>query len=261
MSALADLQSAFQDYLLGRPNDMPARVRATSKADAATLLAVYGAAYVARLVEALQNDFPGLYVWMGAQRFDALARAYVAAHPSRQPNARWFGRDLPAFVRRAAPWAGDAAVGDLAALDWAVGEAFDAADSDLVTFADLAGQPPDAWPTLCFAVVPSARRLDLQSNADAIRRAATTAAPLPAAETGTLHALLVWRRGLEVEILALEPDAASAFDALAAGEPFAAICDRLGRFHAGEEAAAMRAAGLLRAWIELDLIAAVATHS
>src|SRR5690554_319690 len=100
MSALADLQSAFQDYLLGRPNDMPARVRATSKADAATLLAVYGAAYVARLVEALQNDFPGLYVWMGAQRFDALARAYVAAHPSRQPNARWFGRDLPAFVRR-----------------------------------------------------------------------------------------------------------------------------------------------------------------
>ena len=71
------------------------------------------------------------------------------------------------------------------------------------------------------------------------------------------QALLVWRRGLETEVLALEPDAACAFDLLAAGAPFAEICDRLGGFHA-EEAAAMRAAGLLRAWIELDLIAAVA---
>ena len=256
MTCLAELQRDFQDYLLGRPHHMLARVRATTKADAATLLDVYGAAYVLRLVEVLQNDFPGLCAGAGPERFDRLARDYVAAHPSDHPNARWFGRHLPAFVKRATPWAEEAVLGDLAALDWAVGEAFDAAGSDLVTFADLAAQPPEAWPSLRFAAVPSMRRLDLTTNADAIRHAATAGAPLPEAEATAPRPLLVWRRSLETEMLVLEPDAAAAFDALAVGEPFGLICERLGRFHAEQEAA-MRAAGLLRAWIELDLIAAV----
>ncbi|WP_119420348.1 HvfC/BufC family peptide modification chaperone [Desertibaculum subflavum] len=254
-TALAGLQRDFQDYLLGRPHEMLARVRSTAKADAATLLDVYGAAYVLRLVEVLENDFPGLRAWIGPERFDALARAYIAAHPSDHANARWFGRHLPGFVRQAAPWSGECAIRDLAALDWAVGEAFDAAESDLVTFADMAGQPPEAWPGLRFAVVPSVRRLDLKTNADAIRRAATAGEALPEIEPAP-RALAVWRRGLETEILDLEPDALVAFDALAAGEPFARICERLGDFHP-EEMAAVRAAGLLRAWIELDLIAVV----
>lgn len=255
---LAELQRDFQDYLLGRPHDMLARVRSTAKADAGTLLGVYGAAYVLRLIEILQNDFPGLQARLGPDRFDSLARDYIAAHPSDHPNARWFGRHLPAFARRAMPWAAETVTGDLAALDWAVGEAFDAAGSDLVTFADLAALPPEVWPDLRFTAVPSARRLDLACNADTLRSAATGGQSLPPAEaTAGARPLLVWRRGLETETLVLEPDAATAFDALAAGEAFARICERLSGFHA-EEAAAMRAAGLLRAWIELDLIAAVA---
>lgn len=256
MTALVELQRDFQDYLLGRPHDMLSRVRSTAKADAATLLDVYGQAYVLRLVEVLENDFPGLHAWLGPEGFDALARAYVAAHPSDHPNARWFGRHLPGFVRQTVPWADQAVIGDLAALDWAVGEAFDAAGADPVTFADLMGVPPKAWPGLRFAVVPSTRRLRLTSNADAIRAAATAGGGLPPHEASAPRALVVWRRGLETEILALEEDAATAFDCLAAGTSFAEICDRLGAFHA-DEAAALRAAGLLRAWIELDLIAAV----
>ena len=59
-ASLADLQRAFQDYLLAHSDGLAAAVRDTAKADRATLLDVYRDAYSLRLIEVLTNDYPGL---------------------------------------------------------------------------------------------------------------------------------------------------------------------------------------------------------
>src|SRR5205814_9105634 len=92
--SLADLQRAFQDYLLASSESFAAAVRDTKKADRTTLLDVYRDGYALRLVEVLTNDYPGLMAMAGPADFDHLARAYIAAHPSRYASVRWFGQHL-----------------------------------------------------------------------------------------------------------------------------------------------------------------------
>ena len=36
----------------------------------------------------------------GPADFDHMARAYIAAHPSRHPSVRWYGRGLADFLSR-----------------------------------------------------------------------------------------------------------------------------------------------------------------
>ena len=89
--SLADLQRAFQDYVLASDPGFTAKVRDTSKADRTLLLDVYRDGYALRLIEVLTNDFPGLLAMAGPEDFDRMARAYVAAcrrAASTRPAAR-----------------------------------------------------------------------------------------------------------------------------------------------------------------------------
>ncbi len=83
--SLADLQRAFQDYVLESGDGFTGSVRDTSKADRTTLLDVYRDGYALRLIEVLTNDYPGLMAMAGPADFDHVARAYIAAHPSSRP--------------------------------------------------------------------------------------------------------------------------------------------------------------------------------
>ena len=81
--ALETLQADFQNYILGDDAAMAGKVRATAKADAATLLAVYRDGYALRLLEALETNFSTLKQVLGDEDFDTLGRGYIAAHPCR----------------------------------------------------------------------------------------------------------------------------------------------------------------------------------
>ncbi|WP_163367521.1 HvfC/BufC N-terminal domain-containing protein, partial [Klebsiella aerogenes] len=66
--------------------------------DAGPGLQVYRHAYRARLAEALADNYTVLARALGDEAFDALAQAYLAAHPSRHPSIRWFGAALADFM-------------------------------------------------------------------------------------------------------------------------------------------------------------------
>lgn len=256
MIALPSLQGEFQDFLLDRPGNFAARIKPGGKADSAELLNIYHNAYAARLVEVLGNDYPALKAMMGGKPFDEMARAYVAANPSRHPSARWVGSSLSTFLAQTPPYAANAALGEMAAFEWAQVGAFDAADIDAMTFEQMAAIPVETWPGMRFHLAPSLRRLALSHDVPAIWTAVVNekrASKPPIAAAARRCEWLVWRSGLEVRFRPLEVDEAWALDEAGKDGDFAALCEGLRRWIEGDRAA-FRAAELIKGWIETGLI-------
>ena len=254
--SLADLQRAFQDYMLATSDGFRSAVRDTSKADRATLLDVYRDGYALRLIEALTTDYPGVMAMAGPADFDHMARAYIAAHPSRKPSVRWYGRDLGDFLAITAPYNGTPAAAEMARFEWALGEAFDAPDVTPVTADALMALPQEAWESLSFATHPSLRRITLAFEAPQAwqRRQEVGPGVLEVDRAPEPLVWAIWRPDLVSNFRSLAHDEAAMLDALVAGRPFPELCEALVPF-TGEDQAPARAASLLRAMVEGGMIA------
>ena len=76
MGRLPEIQTDFQSYLLNGDAAIGAHVVGTERVPIATRLAIYGDGYRARLIEALQANFPVLSDLLGEGDFETLAAAY-----------------------------------------------------------------------------------------------------------------------------------------------------------------------------------------
>ena len=253
--SLADLQRAFQDYVLASDQVFTAAVRDTSKADRVTLLDVYRDGYALRLIEVLTNDFPGVLAMAGPEDFDFMARAYIAAHPSRHPSVRWFGKGLADFLIATAPYDKSPAVAEMARFEWALGEAFDSVDVEPLRAEAVMAVPPEAWETISFAPIPSLRCLSFVCDVPPAwqRRDEVEPGALEAAELEAPVPWAIWRPERVSNFRSLEPDEAAMLDSMISGQPFPALCEALLPY-VEEDHAAARAAGLLRAWVEEGMI-------
>ena len=133
---------------------------------AAERVGVYHEMYVLRMAEALESDYPALAHFLGPGRWQETARAYVTAHPSRSYTLNALGRELPAWLLEAPALARRGFCHDLARLEWAISEAFDAEETPRLRQSELARVPPLAWPGA--RLVPSAalRLVALRWNAN-----------------------------------------------------------------------------------------------
>lgn len=215
---------------------------------AAQRAGIYHTAYRLRLDEVLAKDYPVLAA-VADETFADIAERYRRAHPSQHPSARWYGRHLPAML-------GDLALGDLASLEWALGEAFDAADADPVVIEDLAGLPTDAWSGLGFAFDPSLRLLSLKADLAPLLAADSPRHHGPIARRAAAADWLVWRHRHQAHWRVLSEDEAASLRSARAGASFEALCEQLCRWHPPEHVAP-RAAGLLRRWIVDGLVASL----
>ncbi|MBX9946441.1 MAG: DNA-binding domain-containing protein [Reyranella sp.] len=258
--SLGDLQRAFQDYLLASSETFQAAVRDTRKADRTTLLDVYRDGYALRLIEALTTDYPGLMAMAGPADFDHMARAYIAAHPSRHPSVRWFGRGVADFLATTPPYSGSPAAAEMARFEWALGEAFDAPDATPVAADALMALPPEAWETLSFAALPSLRRCTFAFEVAPAwqRRDEVEPGNLEVGRSDQPVVWAIWRPERISNFRSLDPDEAAMLEALVAGRPFPDLCEAVSAF-AGEDQAPARAAGLLRAWVEGGMIGGFAS--
>jgi hypothetical protein len=254
--SLADLQRAFQDYLLANSDGFASAVRDTRKADRVTLLGVYRDGYALRLIEALTNDYPGVMAMAGPTDFDHMARAYIAAHPSHHPSIRWYGRGLADFLATTPPYDQTPAAAEMAHFEWALGEAFDSPDVAPVTADALMALPPEAWETLSFSTLPSLRRLTLAFEAPQAwqRREEVEPGDLEVERGPEPLVWAIWRPELVSNFRSLDHDEAAMLEALVAGRPFPELCEAVAPF-TGDDQAPARAAGLLRAMVEGGMIA------
>lgn len=253
--SLADLQRAFQDYVLASSDVFTAQVRDTSKADRITLLDVYRDGYALRLIEVLTNDFPGVLAMTGPESFDALTRAYIANHPSRHPSVRWFGCKLADFLAATAPYDRTPALAEMARFEWALGEAFDSVNAEPVKAEAIMAVPPEAWETIAFAPIPSLQRLAFAHDVPPSwqRREEVEPGTLEVVALDAPVPWVIWRPVRVSNFRSLEPDEAAMLGAMMQRQPFPALCEAL-LPHVEEDQAAARAAGLLRAWVEEGMI-------
>ena len=214
---------------------------------------VYAQMYWMRIADTLLEDFPRVAALVGDDAFHGLARAYLAATPSRHPSLRHVGDRFAEFLAGRFPDEIPPFAAALARLEWTRLEAFDAPDAVTLALADLQRVAPDAWATLRLAPIPALRILEIDWPAHEIwaaEDAAATRSWEPAVTT-----LRVWRDEFRVYQAPMDRGERAALAALRAGGTFGDACAaRAG--DASPEEAAERAAALLLRWIDDHILAA-----
>ena len=254
--SLADLQRAFQDYVLASSDAFTGQVRDTSKADRVTLLDVYRDGYALRLIEVLTIDYP---------RRAGDGRAARASTPWRAPISPTIRRAIRRCAGSAGSWRTSSPrprpttarppLAEMARFEWALGEAFDSVDAEPVEAEAVMAVPPEAWETITFAPIPSLQRLAFAYDVPPAwqRREEVEPGKLEVAALDAPVPWVIWRPERVSNFRSLEPDEAAMLEAMIEGQPFPALCEALLPY-VEEDQAAARAAGLLRAWVEEGMI-------
>jgi len=238
--ALREVQRAFWGALATAPTGA---CTASGPATIHRRFDVYRNAYVWRLQDVLREDFPRLAALVGRDGFDALTRQYLRTHPSEHPSVRYLGRRMAEYLTER----GQPALADLARLELARTDAFDAADATVLSADALRAVTAEDWPRLSFTPVPSLALLELDWPAHQLWEGRTVA-------QSEATRLRVWRAADHTVLHAvLDPQAAQTLRRMSAGAPFAALCEVFA--DAPEMDAASAIVGLLARWIEDGVVA------
>jgi len=165
MSSLRELQQSFFKLLLQQPSDVASCIESDSGLSAAERLSIYSNGYQLRFKEALSTDFEHLHSYLGDQQFDALMSAYIATNPSDSTTLRHFSRHMPQFLSATDPYQSMPVLAEIARIEQAFADSFDAEDNAYARVEDLAAIAPEYWPGMTFSCQASLQRLSFQYNA------------------------------------------------------------------------------------------------
>ncbi|HET7292102.1 MAG TPA: DNA-binding domain-containing protein [Vicinamibacteria bacterium] len=106
---------------------------------------IYHGMYLLRMRDALAGDYPGLEHFLGDGGFLRLVNEYVQAHPSRSHTLNRLGDHLPGFVAGHATLPRREFCAELARLELAVTDVFDAPEAPPLGQDAIAAVPAEAW--------------------------------------------------------------------------------------------------------------------
>jgi hypothetical protein len=235
-------------------------LRADRGLSAVARLSVYANAYLVRIRACLREDFPALAAVLGEAAFHDLVQTYLMMHPPERPSLRHAGARLAAHLRTppfAAIFASRAPfAAELAALEWAIVDAFHAPDRAALGREALAQVPLDAWPSLRLELTPSLRVLRGEWPVQLVRERFDRDGGMPDAAPRAPTQLRVWRCDEAVRHRAVDGLEADALERAARGETFGAICDGAA-VEVGEGEASRAAAQWLADWVADGLVVGV----
>lgn len=252
--SLVQIQHDFLVYLQQQDATIRSLVSGTEKVGVTTRLGIYANAYSARLLETLQEHFPGLHTLLGDEAFSELAQHYIDKHPSRHFSLRYFGHQLAGLLRKHPAYAQQPVLTEMAEFEWSVWTAFDAPDSVSADLDSLRAIPAERWGDLCFKLHPSCQLLDLKWNVPALWQAIQEAAgPIAPEQADYPVVWLIWRQALQTFFRALEVDEAWALLQVQQQTDFSALCEGICEWVEAEHAPA-RIVSFLQGWLEDGLV-------
>jgi hypothetical protein len=231
----------------GGTPDVETLIVGNARAGARERLQVYAHMYQARLVEALEAQFPRLARRLGGEAFAAVVSAYAADHPSHHPSLRFLGRDLPGWLARAGVAQG---LADLACLEWVRADVFDERDEPLLTLDAVRARPTEALAALPLRAVAASRLIEVDAGALALWDEPEAGAA-PRGRT----AVLVWRKDVAVYHRPVDEAERAALGRAAEGTSFGALCETLAATLPAEEAIG-RAFAWLSTWLADEMLVA-----
>lgn len=211
-------------------------------------LDIYAQMYCARLLDALLEDFPRIAAILGEDQFRELGRLYLRQHPSTHPSLRYLGDHFPEFVATQSVSRVLLFTPDLARLERARVEVFDAPDSESLRSEDLQTIPPEAWATIRFRVIPALEILTCTWPVHHIWKNESFTASDEIHQSPTV--LRVWRQDFAVYQASMDVIEHTALTALCAGEPFAVVCDTIAPLFDPTDDVSATIGSLLLRWIE-----------
>lgn len=253
MNSLRKLQHEFLGYLLDdEVVEIIERVESTPKRSAMQRMALYGNAYTLRLKEALSTDYERLHSYLGDELFDNLMQRYIDVNPSHHPSLRYFGQHMVMLLEGLEPFDQLPEVAELARIEQAFGNSFDAADCQSVSLNQLAQLKHEAWATLTLRFHSAVQLLPQHYNSFQIWRAlANEEKPPPKTISDTTW--LIWRQDLVSRYRALENAELAALIVVMSGGSFADLCEALLE-HFSEEETPQKAVAYLQQWINDQMV-------
>lgn len=214
---LADLQSDFRTGLLD-PDRAPPKGLRVRRGAPDRGFAVYRNNVVVSLVDALAARFPAAAAIVGEEFFRAMAREFVRARPPRSPILMLYGAELPAWVAEFPPAAGVPYLADVMRLEFAIGEAYHAADARPASIGDLGRLDRRKLAGTRIALHPAARLVSSPYPVATIRAMSIgDADPAPVADWRG-EDVLVTRPRLDVRLRLLPPGGFAFASALGVGK-------------------------------------------
>ncbi len=123
---------------------------------------IYHGMYPLRMRDALAGDYPALEHFLGEDAFLGFVRDYVQAYPSRSHTLNRLGDHVPEFIARTSGFQRREFCEELARLELAVTEVFDAPEQAPLGESEIAGVPSDAWEQARFTPITAFRLLALR---------------------------------------------------------------------------------------------------
>ncbi len=122
-------------------------------------IGIYRDMYLSRLREALASDYPGVLYYLGDEAFTQLMSDYVHTHPSRSYTLNRLGDHLPEYIRSTSGLSRREFLYDLARLELAMSQLFDAPESPVLKSKTIASVPPENWETVRLKPIQAFRLL------------------------------------------------------------------------------------------------------
>lgn len=194
-------------------------------------LEIYRRQFWLRHTSSLLEDFPGLSGILGQAEWEKLAESYLARVPPDSWTLRDLGKHLPDHVlaRKDTPHHGLCV--DMARLEWAHVEVFDAAEHPELDARKLASIEPHQWPTASFVLHPALRLLRTRYPVAELRRrlrraqlGQTLDVRIPEPQPQDLVLYRAAERGLCSRVIA--PAQMALLEALVEGRTLQSACER-----------------------------------
>ena len=157
---LRELQASIRAGIMGAPGSAAAVAAiARDRLAPEQRLQIHRNNFHILLTDALAATFPVVRRLTGERFFHFAARRFIAGFPPRGPCLFEYGGDLPAFLARLPALDAHPYMADVARFEWAINEAYHAADAPALDVNALRRVPERRYPELVFRLHPSVRLL------------------------------------------------------------------------------------------------------